>query len=313
VQLRGGGFRRLAAVAMVAVTLAGCAAPPARPATPIAWSSNHASEQAEARVGRLMAQAPLTFEANRGQEDARVAFLARNGALTAFYTETGVTYRLTGRDPLDAPLETPGLHTGRPQLDDTTDLTAWVIGQELVGGRAVSPSGDEQTDSIVSYFRGQPEEWITGVPTFRGLTYPAVWPGIDVVYRGDGSHLDAAYVVQPGGNPDQVRLIYHGGTTTLTERGELAGVRHLPRWGRIGGRWPHRRRWQRRDVHFRIDGLQPDDLPERQRSHDPGEAWLRPDQQRVVVEYNVIRRQVDRHRERQRRSGLCHLPGWIRR
>src|SRR4051794_21858302 len=96
-----GAVRRVAAVAMAVMTLAGCVASPAQTGTAPAWPTRAPNGQTESQVRGLLDRVPLTFEENRGQEDGRVAFLARHGALTAYFTPDGATYRLVGRDPLD--------------------------------------------------------------------------------------------------------------------------------------------------------------------------------------------------------------------
>ncbi|MGH7813624.1 MAG: hypothetical protein ACREQI_06435, partial [Candidatus Binataceae bacterium] len=56
------------------------------------WEGGSAA--ATARVTSLLGRLPLTFEANRGQTDARVKFLARGEGYTLFLTRTGATLAL---------------------------------------------------------------------------------------------------------------------------------------------------------------------------------------------------------------------------
>src|SRR4051794_27555101 len=79
----------------------------------------------------------------------------------------------------------------------------------------------EQAETVISYLRGSPETSFAGIPTFYGVTYPEVWPGIDAVYRADGPHLKSAYVVKPGADPTALRLRITGGQGRLSEQGEL--------------------------------------------------------------------------------------------
>ncbi len=41
----------------------------------------------------------------------------------------------------------------------------------------VRPVGRDQTEAIISYFKGSPEEWQTGLPTYAEVVYPDLWPG----------------------------------------------------------------------------------------------------------------------------------------
>ena len=75
---------------------------------------------------------------------------------------------------------------------------------------AVEPVGEEQTQAVVSYFKGQQSDWRTGIPTYSNLVYRDLWPGIDLVYSGKGSGLKYEFVVRPGARPEQIQLAYSG-------------------------------------------------------------------------------------------------------
>ena len=61
----------------------------------------------------------------------------------------------------------------------------WAVKFDFVGANpAVRPVGEDPAETVVSYFRGRPDEWHTGLRTFRRIVYPELWPGIDLVYSG---------------------------------------------------------------------------------------------------------------------------------
>ena len=62
----------------------------------------------------------------------------------------------------------------------------------------VRPVGLEKTGAVVSYFRGRPEEWHAGLPTYAKIIYPDLWPGIDLVYQGAANRLKYEFIVHPG-------------------------------------------------------------------------------------------------------------------
>ena len=75
--------------------------------------------------------------------------------------------------------------------------------------------GQDPAETVVSYFRGRPEEWHTGLRTFQRIVYPDLWPGIDLAYTGAGgagatSALKYEFVVHPGADPGRIRLAYRG-------------------------------------------------------------------------------------------------------
>jgi hypothetical protein len=110
---------------------------------------------------------------------------------------------------------------GPGEEDDSRQQYA--IKLEFVGADPdVQPVGEDRTEAIISYFKGSPEEWKTGLPTYAGVAYPDLWPGIDLVYSGDASLLKYTFLVKPGADPGQIRLAYDGASAvTLNGAGQL--------------------------------------------------------------------------------------------
>jgi hypothetical protein len=64
--------------------------------------------------------------------------------------------------------------------------------------------------------------WRTGLPTYEGVVYRNLWPGIDLAFRGDGGDLKYEFRLAPGANPDDIRLAYRGAERlSLGADGEL--------------------------------------------------------------------------------------------
>src|SRR5207247_5402516 len=85
------------------------------------------------------------------------------------------------------------------------------------------PVGREASPTVVSYFKGAPSEWRTGVQTCASVAYNELWTGIDLVYAGTYERLKYTFEVKPGADPEQIRLAYHGASSlSLTPEGGLA-------------------------------------------------------------------------------------------
>lgn len=153
---------------------------------------------AEPDWGRM----PLYFIANRGQMDGRVAFYVEGRDKTLYFTAEGVTFALTSAGEGEA-------------------VSRWVVKLDFLGANAVQPVGQEQMDAVISYFRGAPGEWHTGLPTYARIVYPNLWPGIDLAYSGTVNRLKYEFVVQPGADPTRIRLAYRGASVQLNEAGQL--------------------------------------------------------------------------------------------
>jgi hypothetical protein len=158
------------------------------------------------RESGLLTQMPLYFIENQGQVDEPVAYYVQGQDKTLYFTPQGLTFVLDGG-------ESP----------------PWVLKLEFVGANpAVQPSGQEETGAQISYFKGRPDEWKTGLKTYSRVLYRDLWPGIDLEYSGTVNQLKYQFVVQPGADPGQIRLAYRGATAVHSdEAGRLQVSTHV--------------------------------------------------------------------------------------
>lgn len=232
--------RVIAVTMLVAGTIAGCAMP--QPRTP--------DERTHSKADRLTTLPgpgqpgwPLYFEQNGGQVDARVAFLARTPGMVTFFADDGPTM------VLQQAIGASGSGSDRLRRRETADAVPssrrqWALKRELVGGRPVRPVGESKLDTVVSYFRGPAEAWVTGQSTYTEVVYPDVWPGIDVVYGRDDGRMKVSYSLTAGADAGSVIVRYRGVTdATIDPAGALlletplGPVRESPpvAWQTIGG------------------------------------------------------------------------------
>lgn len=77
-----------------------------------------------------------------------------------------------------------------PVRDEGQKTERWVASlTSLAPTPTSSPLGQQPTPAVISYFKGQPDEWQTGLPTYARLVYPDLWPEIDLVYYGTVDQL----------------------------------------------------------------------------------------------------------------------------
>ena len=153
---------------------------------------------ATARASEAYGRLPLRFEANRGQADGRVKFLARGGGYTLFLSESGALMRLRG-----------SASTLRLRLEGAN--------------RAPKVSSLGEMRGRVNYLVGaDSHRWRTGVPVFEKVRYESVYKGVDMLYYGSEGRLEYDFVVAPGASPDSVRLKFDGARATrIEENGDL--------------------------------------------------------------------------------------------
>src|SRR6267143_3896523 len=142
-----------------------------------------------ATLRTAFAQLPLSFEANAGQTDSQVRYLARGAGYTIFLTANATVLSLQDRQHENA-----------------------VIRLHLNGANAAAKIEPiDQLPGKSSYFIGNdPKEWRTDVPLFSKVRYENVYPGIDVVYHGSQRQLEYDFVVAPGADPNAIKLDFQG-------------------------------------------------------------------------------------------------------
>ena len=162
-------------------------------------------------------QLPLTFEANQGQTDARVDFLARGQGYTLFLTPNEAVFALTAQ-------RGGSKRSGNGREPDAPQSSGSVMRMQLVGG-ASDPEvqGLEELPGKIHYFRGNdPAHWRTNVRAYQRVKYTSVYPGVDLIYYGRPQQLEYDFIVAPGADPSAIELAFTGvAETTVNARGDL--------------------------------------------------------------------------------------------
>ncbi len=170
-----------------------------------AWSriaTPPVSPHAKAKAARkAYGDLPLSFEQNRGQVDSRVKFLARGNGYTLFLTSAEAVLKVRAPSKSYSVL--------RIRLD----------------GASPNPrvSGVDQLPGTSNYFIGSDRSrWRTNIPTFSGVRFHAVYPGIDLVYRGTQRRLEYDLEIAAGADPAKIKLTIDGARSlAMDPRGNL--------------------------------------------------------------------------------------------
>ncbi len=145
--------------------------------------------------GQSSLQLPIFFEANVGQAEPAVRFLARSGDYALHLSADGAA--MANR--------------------------AAKVRMHLAGSNKSRPVGEDQLPGKVNYLIGSdPGKWHTGVPAFSRVRYRGVYPGIDIVYYGNQSRLEYDFVVAPGADPQSIKIRFAGAALHLASNGDLA-------------------------------------------------------------------------------------------
>lgn len=82
---------------------------------------------------------------------------------------------------------------------------------QFPGSRHPRLIAEQRLPGRVNYFLGRDRSlWHTGVPTFAGVRYAHVWPGIDASFYGNNSRLEYDLRVAPNADPGRIALRFVG-------------------------------------------------------------------------------------------------------
>jgi len=167
---------------------------------------------------------PLLFIPNQGQFDSRVAYAVQGRDTSIFFSNQGLTFVLSEQPAASGHKARSLRQVGPPEPAAQAVRQRWALKVDFVDANPVAkPESLEQAETLISYFKGRPEEWRTGLQASRRIIYRDLWPGIDLVYSGTVDHLKYDFIVHPGADPDRIRLAWRGADSVqVTEEGQLA-------------------------------------------------------------------------------------------
>jgi hypothetical protein len=151
---------------------------------------------------------PLHFEANQGQTQDQVKFLARGSGYGLFLTPTEsvlVLRKTKAAEPRDSV-------TGRDGAVARPSEPRAVLRMKLLGAnpRPVV-AGREELPGKSNYFIGNdPKNWRTNVPQYARVELRDVYPGVDLTYYGNQGQIEYDFIVSPGADPRQIRFGIEG-------------------------------------------------------------------------------------------------------
>jgi hypothetical protein len=185
------------------------------PASPGAQNPEELRKEALNKITGL----PLYFEANRGQVDGSVRYLARSGRYSLFLTDDAAVFSLIGGEFSKGPAP-----KGFPyEAEGDTKLTESAVRVRLVGANPhPEVEGLDGLPGRVNYLIGDKKNWHRDVPTFGRVRYHNVYPGVDVIYYGAPDALEYDFVAAKGADTSKIKFAIEGPAETVqTASGDL--------------------------------------------------------------------------------------------
>jgi hypothetical protein len=156
-------------------------------------SSEHGSiSDPSAEASDTYGRVPAFFEPNLGQADPAARFLSRGPSYSVALTDQEVVLSTT--------------RAGSP-VGERAPMRMRFVGS-LPDPRIV---GTGRLPGVVNQLSGSdPRGWLTRIPTYAGVRYEGIYPGIDLVFHGGGGRPEYDFVVAPGVDPRAIALAFPG-------------------------------------------------------------------------------------------------------
>ena len=150
------------------------------------------------KVRQSLNSIPLAFEPNVGQSAPDTKFIVHRPDLSVRFASDSVTLLLPQKGKASARL---GIDFSR---------AAPIVAEQELPGKT-------------NYFRGNnPVQWHTGIGNFGRIRYHQLWPGTDLVFYGNGEHLEHDFILAPGADPDRISFDLKGARSVKkTPNGDL--------------------------------------------------------------------------------------------
>ena len=153
-------------------------------------------------------QLPLSFEPNVGQAAAGTEFIVRSDG-----AELGLAH-----GTLSVAIQAPS------PTKDSPSSAASVLDFRLVGANAAPEAQTvDALAGVSNYLIGNdPAKWHRNIPTYGGVDYADVYPGIDLNFHGQQGQLEYDFVVNAGAQPGAIRFQLQGAQSwSLDAAGDL--------------------------------------------------------------------------------------------
>ena len=168
------------------------------------------SPPARSHAMQMYSALPMSFEANAGQTDPRVKFLAHAPGYSLFLTDEEAVLSFSELSPARK----------APQLQKT----ARAVRIRFLGGNAAAAvAGKGELQSRTSYFIGNdPKRWHANLPNYSAVKYSGIYPGVDAVFHGDNRRFEFDFDIAPGADPHSIALEVDGARNMrLNRAGDL--------------------------------------------------------------------------------------------
>jgi hypothetical protein len=187
-----------------------------------------ASTAQRGRVRANLDALPLAFEANQGQTDPQVKYIARGNGYKLFLTSSKAIMNLPSSKKQSEVLDMM-MNKRRGAAGVTAMLKkragahhqvkpAASLEMNFLGGNP-NPQliAEDLQSGKINYFIGNdPSKWHSNISLYGRVKYRNVYPGVDLAFHGASKQLEFDYLVAPGADPKSIALSFNGADSLRT-------------------------------------------------------------------------------------------------
>ena len=193
-------------------------------------------ERSHQQILHAYANLPLAFVENRGQVDPRVRYHAQGRNFAFYLTPEEIVLRFVKKSGASGLLGRSAASSvargsnGRarsldiPPMVEPPTSQGITLALRFIGANPQTVlDGEARRPGNVNYLQGNDSaRWHRQVPGFAQVVYRELWPGVDLMLRGQRGELKYEFRVRPGARLADIALGYRGATgLTLDDSGEL--------------------------------------------------------------------------------------------
>lgn len=150
-----------------------------------------------------MTSLPLAFEANQGQTDSQVRYIARARNYTLYLTNQDAVFALRPTAP-------PAARRFRG-TQGTAERQATIRMQLEGGNQHASIAAASELPGKTNYFIGRDRSrWHAGVRQYASVSYKEIYPGVDLSFHGKQRQPEFDFIIAPQANAGAITLQFSG-------------------------------------------------------------------------------------------------------
>jgi hypothetical protein len=160
----------------------------------------------------VLDRVPIWFEPNKGQLPNQVEFATRTKTYSLSLLRTGLVLRPFQR--LD--------QNSQPGSKDISRVSSKATLLFVNANQNPKIIGLETLQSVSNYFNGSdPRRWRSRIANYSRVEYRDIYPGVDLICRGEQADPEFDWIVEPGADTQQILLSVQGANPEIDREGNL--------------------------------------------------------------------------------------------